>query len=178
MPVHDGIAKLLSGTHINYFHCLKIIDILKETEADSKNLFGRYGSQRMKDWQEIVKLYERDNLYLAEAANILVRNVNFEVPGLKKQIAKFEQIQNVWIFILISHILSSFYVWLLLQECDKKALDYSKKESASQAEFNNVCKQIGISGDKIKSELVEKLKELPEIYNKVCDFHFKQSIVD
>lgn len=112
MPVHDGIAKLLSGSHINYFHCVKIVDILKETEADSKNLFGRYGSQRMKDWQEIVKLYERDNLYLAEAANILVRNVNFEVPGLKKQIAKFEQIQNVWISIIISLI---FHVSLLFQ---------------------------------------------------------------
>ena len=39
---------------INYYHCLKIIDILKETEKDSKNLFGFYGSQRMKDWQEVV----------------------------------------------------------------------------------------------------------------------------
>ncbi|XP_077286406.1 CDK5 regulatory subunit-associated protein 3 isoform X2 [Arctopsyche grandis] len=147
MPVHEGIAKLLSGTHINYFHCLKIIDILKETEADSKNLFGRYGSQRMKDWQEISKLYERDNLYLAEAASILVRNVNYEVPSLKKQIAKFEQLQT---------------------ECDKKIADYTKKESTSQSEFNNVCKQIGISGDKIKNELVEKLKELPDMYDKIC----------
>lgn len=80
---------------INYFHCQKIIDILKETEADTKNLFGRYGSQRMKDWQEIVKMYERENVYLAEAAQILMRNVNFEVPGFKKQIQKLEQIQQV-----------------------------------------------------------------------------------
>lgn len=41
MPAHDGIAALLSGSYINYFHCSKIIDILKETEADTKNLFGR-----------------------------------------------------------------------------------------------------------------------------------------
>ena len=77
-------------TDINYFHCKKIIEILKETEADSKNLFGRYGSQRMKDWIEIVKLYEKDNLYLAEAAQMLVRNVNYEVPSLKKQMQKIE----------------------------------------------------------------------------------------
>jgi hypothetical protein len=80
---------------INYFHCLKIIEILKETEADSKNFFGSYGSQRMKDWQEIVRLYEKDNVYLAEAAQMLVRNVNYEVPSLKKQIAKYEQLQVV-----------------------------------------------------------------------------------
>lgn len=51
---------------INYFHCLRIVDILKETEAESKNIFGRYSSQRMKDWQEIVKLYEKDNVYLGK----------------------------------------------------------------------------------------------------------------
>lgn len=40
------------------------MEILKETEADSKNIFGFYSSQRMKDWQEIIKLYEKDNVYL------------------------------------------------------------------------------------------------------------------
>lgn len=49
---------------INFFHCKKIVEILKETEAATKNIFGRYSSQRMKDWQEIVSLYERDNVYL------------------------------------------------------------------------------------------------------------------
>lgn len=71
------------------------MEILKETEADSKNLFGRYGSQRMRDWQEIVKLYERDNIYLAEAAQMLQRNVSYEIPSIKKQISKLEQLQAV-----------------------------------------------------------------------------------
>lgn len=104
MPIHDGITKLLTGSHINYFHCIKIIDILKETEADSKNLFGRYGSQRMKDWQEISYLYEKDNVYLGEAAQLLVRNANYEVPSLKKQISKFEQLQSVSMNINIEHL--------------------------------------------------------------------------
>lgn len=95
MPAHDDIASLLSGSYINYFHCQKIIEILKETEADTKNLFGRYGSQRMKDWQDVVKSYEKENLYLAEAAQMLVRNISYEIPGLKKQIAKEEQLQTV-----------------------------------------------------------------------------------
>lgn len=74
---------------------MKIIEILKETEADTKNVFGRYGSQRMKDWQEILRLYEKDNIYLAEIAQILIRNVNYEIPSTKKQIQKLEQIQVV-----------------------------------------------------------------------------------
>lgn len=98
MPAHDDIAALLLGSYINYFHCMKIIEILKETEKDTKNLFGRYGSQRMKDWQEVVKNYEKENLYLAEAAQMLVRNINYEIPSLKKQIAKEEQLQLVSIY--------------------------------------------------------------------------------
>ncbi|XP_060802008.1 CDK5 regulatory subunit-associated protein 3 [Amyelois transitella] len=146
MPAHDDIASLLSGTYINYFHCQKIIEILKETEADTKNLFGRYGSQRMKDWQDVVKSYEKENLYLAEAAQILVRNISYEIPGLKKQIAKEEQLQV---------------------ECEKKNTDYLKNEASSKSEFLSLCKQLGIQGNKIKRELVDRLMELPEIYDKI-----------
>lgn len=148
MPVHDGIVKLLSGQHINYFHCLKIVDILKETEADTKNLFGRYGSQRMKDWQDIIQSYQHENLYLAESAQILMRNVSYEVPSLKKQVAKLEQTQA---------------------ECEKKIKDYTKAENAVQNDFNNSCKQLGIEGKRIKKELVSMLDELPDIYNRAAE---------
>ncbi|KAK1130712.1 hypothetical protein K0M31_018825 [Melipona bicolor] len=147
MPVHEGIAKLLSGSYINYFHCLKIVEILKETEADTKNVFGRYGSQRMKDWQEILRLYEKDNIYLAEVSQMLIRNVNYEIPSTKKQIQKLEQIQA---------------------DLEKKEADYKKSENAARSEFNLLCKQLGIPGEQIKQELAEKVKELPEIYEKIA----------
>ncbi|XP_078036546.1 CDK5 regulatory subunit-associated protein 3 [Augochlora pura] len=147
MPEHDDIAKLLSGTYINYFHCLKIVEILKETEADSKNVFGRYGSQRMKDWQEIVKAYEKDNVYLAEVAQILIRNVKYEVPSTKKQIQKLEQMQT---------------------DFEKKEAEFKKLENAAQSEFDASCKQLCIDGNHIKQELAEKVKELPEVYEKIA----------
>ncbi|KAJ8929294.1 hypothetical protein NQ314_018049 [Rhamnusium bicolor] len=143
MPAHEGIIKLLSGQHINYFHCLKIVEILKETEADTKNLFGRYGSQRMKDWQDIISSYQKDNIYLAEAAQMLIRNVSYEIPSLRKQITKLEQSQL---------------------ESEKKIKDYSKIEATALKEFNVSCEQLGISGKNIKNELLELLKELPHIY--------------
>lgn len=145
MPAHDGIIKLLSGQHINYFHCLKIITILKETEADSKNLFGRYGSQRMKDWQDIVSCYEVNNIYLAEAAQILMRNVAYEVPSLKKRITKLEQMQG---------------------ESDKKIKDYTRAEHMAQNEFNAICKQLVIDGKDIRKELVNLVNDIPEMNNK------------
>ncbi|KAJ1520518.1 hypothetical protein ONE63_003641 [Megalurothrips usitatus] len=144
MPVHEGITRLLSGTFINYFHCLKIVDILKETEADSRSFFGRYGSQRMKDWQEIIKLYEKDNLYLSEAAQILCRSVQYEIPGIRKQITRAEQMQK---------------------ECEKREAELSKQENSARNDFKVSCQKLGIVGDKIKKELVERCQELPKIYS-------------
>lgn len=46
-----GILKVFALTcfpDIHYFHCLRIVDLLKGTEASTKNIFGRYSSQRMK----------------------------------------------------------------------------------------------------------------------------------
>uniref|UniRef100_A0A8C6LV42 CDK5 regulatory subunit associated protein 3 n=1 Tax=Nothobranchius furzeri TaxID=105023 RepID=A0A8C6LV42_NOTFU len=71
MPENEEIKQLLSGSYIHYFHCLRIVEILKGTEASSKNIFGRYSSQRMKDWQEIISLYEADNVYLGEWVSIM-----------------------------------------------------------------------------------------------------------
>ncbi len=48
----------------DYYVCKRIVEILKKTDKDSKNIFGQYTSKRLLDWQEIVKLYEKDNVYL------------------------------------------------------------------------------------------------------------------
>ncbi|XP_047564246.1 CDK5 regulatory subunit-associated protein 3 isoform X1 [Lutra lutra] len=140
MPESEEIAQLLSGSYIHYFHCLRIVDLLKGTEASTKNIFGRYSSQRMKDWQEIVALYEKDNTYLVELSSLLVRNVSYEIPSLKKQIARCQQLQQ----------------------------EYSRKEEEGQAgaaemreQFYHSCKQYGVTGDNIRRELLALVKELP-----------------
>nr|SVE89938.1 EOG090X07S9 [Daphnia sinensis] len=147
MPEHKGITKLLTGTYINYFHCLQIIEILKETEADTRSMFGRYGSQRMKDWQEVVRLYEKDNVYLAEACQILMRNVAYEIPGIKKSIAKYEQIQH---------------------DTEKKEAECVKNAQDFRDKYKSLANQLGIEGKNIKSELTDLLGSLPEMYKEVA----------
>uniref|UniRef100_A0A182MJF7 Uncharacterized protein n=1 Tax=Anopheles culicifacies TaxID=139723 RepID=A0A182MJF7_9DIPT len=148
MPAHDELLQLLSGAHINYFHCLRIVEILKTTEADSKNVFGRYGSQRMKDWQEILKMYEKDSLYLAEAAQILVRNISYEIPGIRKQIKHLEQ---------------------LSEEAEKKVEDLARSEKVVLAEYQNMCKHLGVAGENLRQELVDKVfNDLPGMLAKVA----------
>lgn len=151
------------------------MEILKETEADTKNLFGRYGSQRMKDWQEILRLYEKDNIYLAEAAQMLMRNVNYEVPSIKKQIQKLEQSITVNIHIHMICIITILFVYVMyvklnLQDLEKKEAEYKKSENIARSEYNTSCKQLGITGyNTFRRELMEKVKELPEIYQKIAE---------
>ncbi|KAJ6658214.1 hypothetical protein lerEdw1_001481 [Lerista edwardsae] len=140
MPENEEIKQLLSGSYIHYFHCLRIVDILKGTEASTKNIFGRYSSQRMKDWQEIVSLYEKDNTFLVELANLLVRNVNYEIPSLKKQIGKCQQLQ---------------------QEYSRKEEECQLAAAEMRERFYSSCKQYGITGDDVRRELLALVKDLP-----------------
>uniref|UniRef100_A0A669QEN0 CDK5 regulatory subunit associated protein 3 n=1 Tax=Phasianus colchicus TaxID=9054 RepID=A0A669QEN0_PHACC len=146
MPEHEEIAQLLAGAAIHYSHCLRIVDILRGTEASTKNLFGRYSSQRMKDWQEIVALYEKDNTYLAELAALLVRNVTYEVPALRKQISRCQQAQQD--------------LARREEECQLAAAELRERFYAS-------CKQYGITGSNVRQELLALVQELPSLLSEV-----------
>lgn len=141
----DTMSTTLFCPDINYFHCKEIIEILKQTEKDTKGLFGSYGSQRMKDWQEIVRLYEKDNIYLAETAQIYVRNVNYEVPNVRKQMVKLEQQSD---------------------ESLKRSADLGKPEAQLLSEHTSLLQQLGVKGDNLREEFTQVLSGLPEVYAK------------
>ncbi|EDV55386.1 CDK5RAP3-like protein [Drosophila erecta] len=145
MPSNEQLIKLLARTNINYYHVKEIIEILKKTEKDTKSVFGTYGSQRMKDWQEISRLYEKNATYLAETAQIFVRNVNYEIPGVRKQMAKLEQQAD---------------------ESQKRAHDLNKPETQLLAEHSALLEQLGVKGDNLHAEFVQVLAGLPDLYAK------------
>jgi len=162
------LEKVLNGylgvflAALNYFHCVKILEVLKETEADSKNIFGMYGSQRMKDWQDVLKFYQKDNLYLVEGASILARNVTYEIPAMKRLVTKCEQTQV---------------------ECQKKEASCRKQAQEYRDKFMHSCTQLGLhfenfdfkntdqkppSVNAVGNQLVSLMgKELPEIFTKI-----------
>uniref|UniRef100_A0A8C3KHY2 CDK5 regulatory subunit associated protein 3 n=1 Tax=Calidris pygmaea TaxID=425635 RepID=A0A8C3KHY2_9CHAR len=142
MPENEEIKQLLAGAYLHYFHCLRIVEILKGTEASTKNLFGRYSSQRMKDWQEIVSLYEKENTYLAELSSLLVRSISYEIPSLKKQISRCQQAQQDFA--------------RREEECQLGAAELRERFFAS-------CKQYGITGDNVRQELLALVKDLPTL---------------
>ncbi|XP_034427149.1 CDK5 regulatory subunit-associated protein 3 [Hippoglossus hippoglossus] len=146
MPENQEITQLLSGSYIHYFHCLRIVEILRGTEASSKNIFGRYSSQRMKDWQEIVSLYEADNVYLAEVASLLSRNVSYEGPALRKQLAKAKQLQ---------------------QELSRREVECQSSAADLRERYYAACKQYGITGENVPRELQALVKDLPAVLEEV-----------
>ncbi|XP_062859140.1 CDK5 regulatory subunit-associated protein 3 isoform X2 [Trichomycterus rosablanca] len=142
MPENEEIKQLLKGSYIHYFHCLRIVEILKGTEASSRNIFGRYSSQRMKDWQEIVSLYENDNAYLAELASLLCRNVSYEGPALRKQVTKAQQLQ---------------------QELNRRELECQSGAADMRERYYAASKQYGIAGVNVARELQALVKDLPTV---------------
>uniref|UniRef100_A0A3P8S3T9 CDK5 regulatory subunit associated protein 3 n=1 Tax=Amphiprion percula TaxID=161767 RepID=A0A3P8S3T9_AMPPE len=146
MPENEEIKQLLSGSYIHYFHCRRIVEILKGTEASSKNIFGRYSSQRMKDWQEIVSLYEADNVYLGELASLLSRNVSYEGPALRKQLAKAQQLQ---------------------QELSRREVECQSSAADLRERYYAACKQYGITGENVPRELQALVKDLPAVLDEV-----------
>ncbi|NWS46010.1 CK5P3 protein, partial [Probosciger aterrimus] len=146
MPENQEIKELLDGAYLHYFHCLRIVEILKGTEASTKNLFGRYSSQRMKDWQEIVSLYEKENTYLAELASLLVRSISYEIPSLRKQISRCQQAQQDFV--------------RREEECQLGAAELRER-------FSSSCKQYGITGDNVRQELLALVKDLPSLLSEV-----------
>lgn len=150
MPANETIASLLSGTYINYFHCLKIIEILEKTEADSKNIFGSYTSKRMKDWKEIVSLYKKNNVYLAEAAELLINIVKYELPNMKKLISKQQQLQN---------------------DAKKKETESLKSANTARNDLNSLLKELGLDTGEgsYKKRLVANALQLHATHEKVAN---------
>ncbi|OZC07603.1 hypothetical protein X798_05398 [Onchocerca flexuosa] len=146
MPEDERIVKLLQGSYINYFHCVQIVDILKDTEKGTKNFLGYYSSQRMNDWMEIQQMYEKKNIHLAEAAQILQRMVQYEIPALKKQISKSDQ---------------------TITDCMKKERDYAKQIVDSKKQYEKELLKLGIEGVHLKREILSLLADLPSFLNEI-----------
>ncbi|KAH3704656.1 hypothetical protein DPMN_079715 [Dreissena polymorpha] len=153
LPDSKEIKGLVARTDLNYFHCQQVIELLKDTSCGEKNIFGQYSSVEMKAWSDIIKIYERDGMFLAETAQMLIRNVSYEIPALKKQIARCQQVQK---------------------ECDKKEADYVSKASELRKKYAASCKELGIKGDKIKSELAALVKDLPKSTHRFLSLPYGQ----
>jgi len=100
----------------------------------------------MKDWKQIISDYEQGNVYLAESAQILIQNIVYEIPAMKKHSQKLEQVQT---------------------ECDKKEANAKKRINELEHDFRKQCHQLGVEGEKIKQEVLSLARGLPTTYHQI-----------
>lgn len=148
MPENEEIKNLLIGSKLDYFSSKRIVEILKTTEASSKNIFGSYSSQRMKDWQDIVYSYEQDSIYIAELATDLIRQTNYEVPAIRKVIAKLNREK---------------------EDVEKERANVLKKAQQFKLEHQKLAQSYEITGSNVERELLEKSKKLSDVMQTVAN---------
>lgn len=143
----EAAKQFSDPTTVTYFLIKELVEHAKDTEDGKKNFFGQYASQTMKDWAEIIKLYEKDGVYLAETAQMLSRNVNYEIPAIKKQIMRCQQLQK---------------------ECERKDAEFANNAVDLRKKYAAACKQMGIEGNKIKTELAALVQDMPADFDRIA----------
>jgi hypothetical protein len=139
----DQLAALGDRPALNYFQCRQILETVKTVDGDSKSLFGKYNSPRVQEWAEIVRDFEKGGVYLADCAQQLTRNVNYEIPALKQSLARSQQIQ---------------------QDTLKREQEARSTAASLRSKFHTSCQEMGIQGESVREELQDLLSELPDIF--------------
>jgi len=87
LPDVREVREYLDGRSLDYFACKKLVELLSNS---AKDLFGRLKDEKARKWTDIVADYEREDVFLAEAAQILARQVDIEVSAVRKRTAKLQ----------------------------------------------------------------------------------------
>lgn len=112
----------LSSETTGYLETKHVRETLKTLNPEARDLFGRL-SGAAGQWDTVVRAYEKDVLFLGEAAVDMVRLVNYEVPFQRKQIARLQQ---------------------QLADLDKKESEFRKNAGVCAQRYKQACEELGI----------------------------------
>lgn len=111
---------------MHYFRCLEILNTMKETAE--RGVLGSLKGHAGK-WEKLVKAYESSMLHVAEGGLILSRNVDYELPYLQKQTAKYRQ---------------------QIEDLEKKSEELLKGAAATHDHFVSECRRMGVPEESVQ----------------------------
>ncbi|EFJ26499.1 hypothetical protein SELMODRAFT_172615 [Selaginella moellendorffii] len=150
----------LSPESVGYLEARRIRDIALSTSAaqPDKGVFARLATSGPgREWDAIVHAYEKDNLYLGEAAQLMLHNVNYDIPFVKKQIARLQQ---------------------QLADLERKEAEFKRNALASASKYQHACRELGIAGVNVRSELLASVSSLPGILSTLKDILCRRRVDD
>ncbi|CAI7769533.1 unnamed protein product, partial [Closterium sp. NIES-54] len=107
---------------VGYVEAKRVRDILAAARPSERTIFGGLAGPAG-EWDAVVRTYERDSVFLGEAAQILVHNTNYDIPYWQKHRARAQQ---------------------QLEESNRKELDCRRLAAAAAKGFQQACSDLGI----------------------------------
>ncbi|CAI5506355.1 unnamed protein product [Closterium sp. Naga37s-1] len=151
---HDPWLQSLSVDDVGYVEAKRVRDILAAARPSERTIFGGLAGPA-REWDAVVRTYERDSVFLGEAAQILVHNTNYDIPYWQKHRARAQQ---------------------QLEESNRKELDCRRLAAAAAKGFQQACSDLGIKGLDVRNELKGLVAQLPGVFQGVVTILSGESV--